>query len=174
MSRLKAPTGGTEKKVEEAINPNAESSSATPFGIQPVPKAIISEARVERDPETGKIIRVHHAPNPNPLNDPLTALELSSAAPQYDPSHQHTLYGTASTAGEGSTDVVRSLLEQSAAKSGETKKKRHQSEREREWLGKLVGRHGDDYGAMARDGKLNPMQQNAGDIKRRIQRMNGA
>jgi nucleolar protein 16 len=65
-------------------------------------------------------------------------------------------------------------LEQSAARGGEPKKKRHQSEREREWLGRLVGRYGDDYEAMARDGKLNPMQQTAGDIKRRVQRMNAA
>jgi nucleolar protein 16 len=48
---------------------------------------------------------------------------------------------------------------------------RHQSEREREWLGRLVEQHGDDYGRMARDHKLNPMQQTAADIKRRIRKM---
>ncbi|KAH8177306.1 ribosome biogenesis protein nop16 domain-containing protein [Sarocladium implicatum] len=179
VSRLKAPTGGTEKKVlefEEDPEKRANQTKGnTPFGITPVNKAVISEARVERD-EDGNIIRVIHAADPNPLNDPLNDIDTpSAAAAQHDPTHQHTLHGTASLENaDGTTDVVRSLLEQSAGSTGEGKKKRHQSEREREWLAKLVGRHGDDYGAMARDIKLNPMQQTAGDIKRRVQRMNAA
>lgn len=184
MSRLKAPTGGTEKKVlefEEDPQKRANQTKGdTPFGITPVPKAVITEARVERD-EDGNIIRVIHSQtaDPNPLNDPLNDLDdpstAAAAAAQHDPTHQHTLQGTASLQNaQGATDVVRSLLEQSAGSTGEGKKKRHQSEREREWLAKLIGRHGDDYGAMARDGKLNPMQQTAGDIKKRVQRMNAA
>ncbi|KAK0383512.1 hypothetical protein NLU13_9423 [Sarocladium strictum] len=174
VSRLKAPTGGTEKKVDEAASARNVEPSSTPFGIAPTSKAIVSEARVERDPATGKILRVYHSSTPNPLNDPLNDVEASGAASSHDPSHQHTLHGTASVAGKGDTEVVRSLLEQSAARGGEPRKKRHQSEREREWLGKLVGRYGDDYAAMAMDAKLNPMQQTAGDIKRRVQRMNAA
>jgi len=34
-----------------------------------------------------------------------------------------------------------------------------------------VARHGDDTRAMARDAKLNPMQQTAADIAKRIKKM---
>lgn len=48
------------------------------------------------------------------------------------------------------------------------KKKRKQSEREREWCQALVAKHGRDYAAMARDAKLNVMQQSVGDVKKRV------
>lgn len=50
------------------------------------------------------------------------------------------------------------------------KKPRTASSREAEWLQLLVDRHGDDTAAMARDRKLNPMQQTAADIARRIRK----
>ena len=46
---------------------------------------------------------------------------------------------------------------------------RKQSQREGEWIGQLVEKWGDDVGAMARDRRLNPMQQTEGDIRRRVQ-----
>ena len=46
---------------------------------------------------------------------------------------------------------------------------RKQSQREGEWIGKMVDKWGDDVGAMARDRKLNPMQQTEGDIRKRLQ-----
>jgi len=49
------------------------------------------------------------------------------------------------------------------------KKERGQSDREREWIARLVERWGDDYAKMARDRKSNPMQQTEADIKRRVQ-----
>lgn len=68
------------------------------------------------------------------------------------------------------TDVVRSLVEQ--ARNPAPKKVRHLSEREAEWLGKLVAKHGEDTRAMARDARLNPMQQTAADIARRLKKLN--
>jgi nucleolar protein 16 len=68
------------------------------------------------------------------------------------------------------TDVVKSLIAQ--AKAPVEKRVRHLSEREVEWLKRLVERHGDDYQAMFRDRALNPMQQTAADIRRRIEKMN--
>jgi len=67
------------------------------------------------------------------------------------------------------TEVVRSLLE--ASQNPAPKTPRHQSGGEREWLERLVARHGDDVRAMARDRRLNPMQQTAADIARRIKKM---
>lgn len=50
------------------------------------------------------------------------------------------------------------------------KRVRHQSERELEWLQTLVGKYGEDVGAMARDAKLNPMQQTRADIGKRLRK----
>ncbi|OAQ95767.1 hypothetical protein LLEC1_00378 [Akanthomyces lecanii] len=72
---------------------------------------------------------------------------------------------------DGMTDVVRGLVEQ--ARNPAPKRARHLSEREAEWLHKLVARHGDDTRAMARDARLNPMQQTAADIARRLKKLNG-
>ena len=63
--------------------------------------------------------------------------------------------------------VVRQLA--IAARRGEKNKGgRKQSQREEEWVERLVGRYGDDVGRMARDRKLNPMQQSPADIAKRV------
>ncbi|KAL9132174.1 MAG: hypothetical protein Q9217_000108, partial [Psora testacea] len=45
---------------------------------------------------------------------------------------------------------------------------RKQSQREVEWIEQLVERWGEDVAGMARDRRLNPMQQSEGDLRRRI------
>lgn len=60
---------------------------------------------------------------------------------------------------------MRALQEEEAVKK---RRPRQQSKREEEWVEKLVARHGDNILAMARDKKLNPMQQSEGDIRRRV------
>ncbi|KAM0348046.1 hypothetical protein ACHAPU_004549 [Fusarium lateritium] len=159
VARLKAPTGGTEKKVGATTTrayPN------DPFAIASIENAIVSEARVERDAD-GKIIRIIGESKPNPLNDPLNDLDNSDAE------------GPAEEWGgiqddDNATDVIKSLLEQS--RQPDLPKKRHQSTREKEWLDKLVARYGDNTAAMAKDRKLNPMQQTASDITKRLRKMN--
>jgi nucleolar protein 16 len=59
------------------------------------------------------------------------------------------------------------MLEEQAS-MGKEKTKRKQSDREREWIERLVGRWGENYGKMARDRRLNPMQQTETDIRRRV------
>ncbi len=84
MSRLRAPTGGVEGRLDkssvaalQAAHSAADAASANPFAIESTEKAIVSEARVERD-AAGKITRVIRPGNDadnNPLNDPLRHLD---------------------------------------------------------------------------------------------------
>lgn len=113
--------------------------------------------RVERDPETGKIIRVlHDKKKENPLNDQL----LTDDEEDVD-------VNMSEVGGEKSGIVAE--LERQAARAPE-KKPRKQSAREKEWIERLVNKYGDDTKKMARDMKLNPMQQTEADIARRIKK----
>ncbi|KAF1808308.1 hypothetical protein P152DRAFT_452994 [Eremomyces bilateralis CBS 781.70] len=134
-----------------AINPKAPSSGP------------LREAKVERDPETGQILRVIE-PRANPLNDPLNDLDSDDDEPMM--ASQHDLRSSKPT---GNTAVV-AALEAAAAVEGK-KKKRSQSEREQEWLEALMQKHGEDYRKMWRDMKLNPMQQSEGDIRKRVEKL---
>ncbi|RSM16923.1 hypothetical protein CDV31_004261 [Fusarium ambrosium] len=164
LARLKAPTGGTEKLLGATTT---RTSSKDPFGIATVENAIVSEARVERD-EDGKIIRILGHAKANPLNDPLNDLDRDSDEEEEEPAEE---WGGIEDDADA-TDVVKSLLEESRAPV--EKKPRHQSSREKEWLDKLVAKYGDDTTAMAKDRKLNPMQQTAADIAKRIRKLNKA
>ncbi|KAH0594473.1 hypothetical protein MHUMG1_07823 [Metarhizium humberi] len=164
VARLKAPTGGVEKKLGATTTGISKND---PFAITSVGKAIVSEAKVERDAD-GKIIRVLGTTRPNPLNDPLNNLDSDS---EDGAGEEWGGIAEREAEEEDTTDVVRSLIEESHNPA--PKAPRYQSEGEREWLEKLVEKHGDDYGAMARDAKLNPMQQTARDIGRRIKKMRG-
>ncbi|KAF4950381.1 hypothetical protein FSARC_13215 [Fusarium sarcochroum] len=162
VARLKAPAGGTEKKLGATTTrayPN------DPFSIATIENAVVSEARVERDAD-GKIIRILGQAKPNPLNDPLNDLDNESDA---EGAAEGDEWGGIEDDPEA-TDVVKTLLEQS--RQPDLPKKRHQSSREKEWLDKLVAKYGDDTAAMAKDRKLNPMQQTASDIAKRLRKLN--
>lgn len=162
LARLKAPTGGTEKRLHTVTT--TRSSPNDPFAIASVENAVVSEARVERD-EDGKIIRIIGHSKPNPLNDPLN--ELDEEEEEEEDAEE---WGGIEDEYADATDVVKSLLEES--RRPDEAKPRHQSSREKEWLDKLIAKHGDDTAAMARDPKLNRMQQTASDIAKRIRKMN--
>ncbi|OHE96369.1 ribosome biogenesis protein Nop16 [Colletotrichum orchidophilum] len=172
-ARLKAATGGTEKTLSqlEQSRGNGSTKAAAqrdPFAIATTEEAVFEEARVERD-ENGKIIKIHYnssSKRSNPLNDPLNALE--SDGEDNDDNETEEWGGIDD---ESRPEVIR-LLEKEAALP-EVKKPRHMSQQEREWLERLVAKHGDDYEAMARDRRLNPMQQTRGDIARRVKRLTG-
>lgn len=117
-------------------------------------------ARVERDQETGKIIRViHDRPRKaNPLNDPLNS---------DDEGRDEEMQDAEEEAPEGN-NIIKELEAQ--ASMVPEKKVRKQSEREKEWISRLVERYGSDYKAMARDRRLNPMQQTEADISRRVRK----
>ena len=167
-SRLNTATGGVEK-----LRPGETSKTSTASRLaisNAFPKTFAPlEATVERDPETGKILRViHPKTKPNPLNDPLNS---DSEDGEEDSADGEVFKGFDSEKNkekrnQPQNEIIRQLEEQAA--SGKEKTERKQSEREREWIESLVGRHGENYSAMVRDKRLNPMQQTEADIRRRV------
>ncbi|KAI5288000.1 Nucleolar protein 16 [Ascosphaera aggregata] len=173
---LNAPTGGTEHRPAEAggevpLDPLHNLSG-------PNISAAAAEVRVERDPETGAILRVIRAEDEeievagvrrkkmNPLNDPLVdVFNAASTSTGVAPATQEERAAATS-------EVVLQLEAQAAMEEEALKhrKPRHMSQREVEWIEKLVAKHGDNIMAMVRDRKLNPMQQTEGDIKRRLRK----
>ncbi|KAF7864449.1 hypothetical protein EAF04_006583 [Stromatinia cepivora] len=164
-SRLNTVTGGIEKKKS---GPESKTSTANKLAISnTIPKNLApTEARVERDPETGKIIRViHDQKKTNPLNDPLNSDAEDEEGEGFE--------GFGDEEGSASKNEIVKMLEEQASRAGE-KRERQQSEREKEWIERLVKRWGENYGAMVRDRRLNPMQQTESDIRRRIQKWKDA
>ncbi|KAF1936153.1 60S ribosomal subunit biogenesis protein-like protein Nop16 [Clathrospora elynae] len=175
-ARLNHATGGTEKTIallglNDGKSSRADASlNSTANALNIVSKAPekidTDEIEVERDPETGAILRVTGTfeTKDNPLNDPLNELEDS------DDEEGKEWNGFAMVPerreGESENPVIRQLEE--AARNGAKKAPRGQSQREQEWVERLVGVYGDDCGRMARDRKLNPMQQTEADIRARV------
>jgi nucleolar protein 16 len=122
---------------------------------------------VERDPVTGKITRIISSSASaafNPLNDPLAKFDRDSDAESEEEAEAEEWDGFEEDKGK----LVHQL--ERMAKVPREKRVRHQSEREMEWLQRLRERHGDDFQAMARDGKLNPMQQTAADVRKKFRK----
>ncbi|KAI9802653.1 MAG: hypothetical protein M1825_002675 [Sarcosagium campestre] len=173
-SRINASTGGT---VVSGPAPSALRISSRPTAEILVP----TTARVERGSD-GAITRIIHPSQgskkrrPNPLQDPLNDLsDLSGDDDDADVNNAEE----ASDEWEGiqaedalplgrSTVVVAELERQSQREARRPPRKA--SAREREWIERLVKRHGDDMRAMFWDRKLNPMQQSEADIKWRVER----
>jgi nucleolar protein 16 len=154
-SRLNSLTGGTEVAASKtSTSSKLAISHAVPTTLAP------TTARVERDPETGKIIKVIHGKprKANPLNDPLNSDDDGGDEEMQDAEEE---------APEGNK-IIKELEALASMVPG--KKVRKQSEREKEWIARLVERYGSDYKAMARDRKLNPMQQTEADIARRVRK----
>lgn len=168
MHKLNAPSGGRERLPgkDEEYPENKNSLHIRGSAKAAAAKLDLGETRVERDPETGRILRVIHDDDDNievagrqrsrknPLNDPLNDLLDSESQSNALPD-----------------SVIVQQLERQADQEGKTvraKKPRFQSSREGEWAQRLIAKHGDNYAAMMRDRKLNPMQQSEGDLRRRI------
>ncbi|KAF7503670.1 hypothetical protein GJ744_003399 [Endocarpon pusillum] len=187
-SRLGAATGGVEKKVkragpgvagsgdggEEEEEEEVVDNLAMP-GSMRATKLVPGEVRVERDPETGRILRVirpgagseglDKRHKRRRLDDPLNSDSggENGAAATADPIRAGRR--------EPATDVVAALEAQAAQEAvqlARRRRPRQQSKREEEWIATLVAKYGDDIGAMARDRRLNPMQQTEADIGRRV------
>ena len=103
-----------------------------------------------------------HTKKANPLNDPLNELESGDEGEGDDDDAMGGFEGFE----DEKNEVVRQLEEQ-ALRVAE-KKPRKQSVREQEWCQRLSEKWGEDYKSMVKDRRLNPMQQNEPDIRRRI------
>lgn len=145
---------------------------------QKMDRLLPTEARVERDPATGRILRVipseaesRRQTKRRRLDDPLN----SESDPDSD--WEEVPRSTSTDAmGRPSTSVIAELeaqAEEEAAQLARTRRPRQQSKREEEWIARLVQRYGSDFAAMARDKRLNPMQQTKGDIARRVRKWRG-
>ncbi|KAI1340969.1 ribosome biogenesis protein Nop16 [Xylariaceae sp. FL0016] len=183
VSRLRAPTGGVEPHLKStstspatAAKPSTSTKPADPFTITPTSNAVVTEARVERDPATGKILRILSTTGArrraNPLNDPLAELDSDSESGADANADAEEWDGFEDGSEDGDDNAIFRQLEAEANRPVE-KKPRTQSTREAEWLERLVARHGGDTRAMARDRRLNPMQQTEADIQRRLRKWKG-
>ena len=159
-SSIAGPKKIKGRSASEGVPAKRDSLAITPSHLPATTKP--KEVRVERDPETGRILRVIQPDadevNHNPLNDPLNDLSDDEAEVE----------------GARNPNSIVSQLEAQAAQEAEVeakrKRPRQQSSREEEWIARLVEAHGDDITAMSRDRKLNPMQQSQGDIARRVKK----
>lgn len=161
-AKLGKATGGMEAhpSAPASQDPLAVSQAAST-------RSAIRSVKVERDAD-GNIVKVIR--RDNPLNDPLN--ELTDSDDDDDDDEQEEEEGARRQQQQQHQDGHREmkvvdLLEQQASIPTESHK-RHQSAREREWLERLLAKHGDDVAAMSRDLKLNPMQQTVGEIKKKL------
>ncbi|KAF3171523.1 Nucleolar protein 16 [Orbilia oligospora] len=141
--RLKTATGGKEQHPSKAKDPNPAKSNA--LGHQ--------EARITRG-EDGSILKVEYSKN--------LLYDTLGGGDDNDDDERETPSGL-----ETETDLVRALKHRATL---EVKTERLQSDRETDWVQRLVAKHGDDYQAMFWDKELNIRQQSIGDIKRRIKK----
>ncbi|KAK3402931.1 ribosome biogenesis protein Nop16 [Sordaria brevicollis] len=171
VAKLGTATGGMAKKSAAANY--AGITKDDPLAVKSADRGLLEvrEVKVERD-ASGKIVKVLR--NDNPLNDPLNEIESDSETEKpHNPTHDIEWNGISDDRQEmiaqsKRPEVVR-LLEEEASRPVE-KTVRYQSERELEWLQRLVAKHGDDVAAMVRDMKLNPMQQTKADITKRLKK----
>ncbi|PGH35761.1 nucleolar protein 16 [[Emmonsia] crescens] len=174
-SQLNAPTGGAEKKLDDPSNGQQRADSLHLLSSTTVKVLKPTEARVERDPDTGRILRVIYPENNDEVE--IAGRKRRKANPLEDPLNEVGDFDlndtTMSIPGNMSSSAVVQALERQAALEEEALKKkqpRQQSRREEEWLERLVAKHGDNVDAMVRDRRLNRMQQTEGDIRRRLKK----
>lgn len=172
-AKLNKHTGGVEKKASDLLRDDNDNNDPLQIATSSKRKEQldVSEAKIERDPETGKILRVLDQPTAkaNPLNDSLNDIDSDSEGEMLNSRNQHGNTDSGAPAGtDGKTETVR-RLEAEASKPA-AKYKRKQPEGERLFVEELVRKYSDDTAKMARDMKINYMQRSEGDIKKRIKK----
>jgi len=176
-SKLNKYTGGREKKVDDVLRAregaaNGESSQREDGliigGLPRSEHLDVHEAQIERDPKTGRILRVIESDRKtkNPLDDVLAELDSDEDDRVFN---QHASNSAPSNLKiKAKTEVIEKL--EQAANRPTIKYRPKQTENERAFVIELVKKYGDDYRAMARDMKINYMQRSEGDLKRRVKK----
>ena len=159
-SRLNSSTGGVER-TRSIASKGFTSGTDSLIITSSVKKSLIpGEVKVERD-ASGNIARIIRTDRTrtNPLNDPLN--EMAS-------DNENGALEVKVVEDRPTKGIVGELIVQSENVALKTPRK--QSKREEEWVERLVDKYGHDFVKMARDRKLNPMQQSEGDLRRRVRR----
>ncbi|KAK5663097.1 hypothetical protein OQA88_6513 [Cercophora sp. LCS_1] len=162
---LVAKLGHTAGGVEKSSRTTHAPVPRNPLDHKPKDLGLLqmSEVKVERDAD-GRIVRVLR--DTNPLKDPLNEIEDASDDESMDDGEEWG--GIDLVNDRHRPSVVRELEKEANCPTEKTV--RHQSDRELEWLRDLVAKYGDDAQAMTRDRKLNPMQQTAADLRKRLKK----
>lgn len=174
-TRLNKQTGGVEKGRGQVESDSLRVRNTT--DLQRV-EAATTEVRIERDDSGAARLFDDAAPAEPQDTSAHTAAEMRFAPLLVDEDEldmgQHAPHGHIPAAAlaalhDGERNpVVAQLAAQASLQAQGPAKKRKQSEREEEWVAKLVARHGEDLDKMVRDHELNVMQQSKGDIRRRV------
>ncbi len=177
-SKLNKHTGGVEKKAADLEREAEEDADEAGFrrrkddalsiaSSKRPEKLDLGEAKIERDPVTGNILRVvgGEEARPNPLNDPLNEVDSDSDAEDISWATLANQGGKGGMRGRP-TGVVEDL--ESLSSKPAAKYKRKQTDAEKEFIVALVKKYGEDYRAMARDIKVNYMQRSESDLKKRV------
>ncbi|KAL8730987.1 MAG: hypothetical protein Q9181_004469 [Wetmoreana brouardii] len=186
VSKLGNRAGGVEistpntRKLKSDFSQKAAAEDALKIQNPNAKTLVPGRAKVVRDSGSGAIVKVVHDDHEarrkkkrwagRELVDPLDSSDSGGDEGKEETVSQHDLpplTQISSTAGNDNGRVVRELEAQSL-RPGVRKRPRRQSRREEEWIRTLVERYGDDVAGMARDRRLNVMQQSEGDIRRRV------
>ena len=168
VAKLGKATGGTEARPHDKKTPRvADDPLAITNATSKNGGSVVTHVPVERD-ASGRIVRVLGRGR-NPLNDPLNDLDSDDEEGEDDEDRIDDDGEEWGGIADGEEPKVVHQLEREARRPV-VKHVRHQSEREWEWLQRLIDKHGGDTAAMARDAKLNPMQQTKADIAKRLKK----
>ena len=182
-ARLGHAPGGTDKRpaalgeLNDERSSRADAAAGSTADVLHIASATARrtaapqrEARVARDPASGAILRVLDddgggtAGKPNPLRDPLNELDDSDPEAWCDFAMAPRRSGAAA-AGHA---VVRRMEAQ--VRGAARRAPPPMSAWERDYLQCLVEKHGDDFGAMFWDRRLNYMQETEAHLRRRVKR----
>ena len=164
--KLNDAAGGKENVGRDGELKKKDSLSLSAMTAPTLETLEPQKIQVERDPATGRILRIirpaseedekENRRRANPLNDPLNEVEMANA------------HRSEAIPSSGVVAQLEAEAAEEADRLARTRKPRRQSEREQEWIARLVEKHGDNVMAMVRDRRLNPMQQTEGDVRRRL------
>ncbi|KAL8644842.1 MAG: hypothetical protein Q9226_007568 [Calogaya cf. arnoldii] len=163
-SRLNSSSGGTEAKATQTEDVKGEQprkedlldvTASRPATIE------LKTTKVLRDAEGNIVKAIQKAKPANPLHDPLNAMEEERDG--------ENTFDASNRPNKDRMNHAGSFPLAGLVEVANRKKPRKQSQREQEWIERLVEKHGQDIRSMNKDPKFNQNQQTEADIRRRIE-----